>query len=209
MKLDSKAAYLAAGATVLAAIIASVVPLVFSVDTNKPSSTITGDNNNVVQGAKGDVTIDQRVNDLGTIDRKAAASMKQSLVSGCETMLDYFVTEKNFDVDSVDTLIGEPWVNKQEFISYFGAEEQRAVMEIVNEFNPAYIEYIPGVYWFSERGDVFRDQQTAATGGQLGGDQYATMDAMYREKMDAVKPKLVDVTTRMCAKFRGLEYVEG
>ena len=209
MKMEHKAAYIAGGATIVAALVAALLPVVFNVE-SKPNAAIgdNSSNNNVVQGAAGDVTINQKVNELGEIRGLDADAMKQSLVSGCETLNDYFVTERNFDVDSIDTLIGDAWVRKQQFISYFGAEEHRRVMDLVDEFQPLYIEYIPGLYWFSERGEVFKNQQTAATDGALGDEQYAKMDAMYRARMDAAKPALVDVTGRLCERFRNLSYIK-
>ena len=196
MKIEHKTAYIAAGATVAAALIASVVPLVFNVESKPRAAIENGSNNNIVQGAAGDVRIDQRINELGAIREASAKAMKQGLVSGCRTMESYFVDDRAFDVDSLDTLIGDVWTQKQEFISYYGAEPQRQAMEIVDAMNPYYLDYIVGAEWFNKNRTAYQTQEDR---------DYSVVDERFRAMMDGSKPDLVAYSAKLCTLFERLE----
>ncbi|MEM9622522.1 MAG: hypothetical protein AAF993_12785 [Pseudomonadota bacterium] len=110
-------------------------------------SNIEGNNNTVIQDTKGDVIIDQSVNnDLSKIREYEANSMKESLISGCSTMREYFENGEFFDVDSVDTLVGSVRSQKTKFVSFFGSDAERTASDILKRFNKHYLDYIPGLY---------------------------------------------------------------
>lgn len=211
-EFNQKTAYIAAGATIIAALIASLVPLIFTIDTDKPSASIDGNNNNVVQGAR-DVTIDQRVNDLDVMRDFEAQSLQSSLVSGCQTLNGYFVNEKFFDVDSVDTLIGPIWVQKEKFISYFGAENQRIAMQYVDQLNPPYLEYIVGLEYFRGNREIMLSRHQSEKDSYLSeeeqeaiiGEGFSEADLIFKEKMDTSRPQLVAITNDLCDHLSSLK----
>ena len=214
MKINNKTAYIAGGATILAALVASVVPLVFSIDNNEPNANIeNGNNNTIIQGAQ-DVTIDQTVNnDLDAIRGFEAASLKESILSGCQTLNGYFADGTYFNVDSVDTLIGSIWVQKEKFVSYFGAENQRIAMEYVNDIQPRYLEYIVGLEYFRQNRAIMEaqmerrnlDRPPSEEGRRIQKEGYEKMDAQYQQSMDEARPHLVSLTSDLCSHVSTME----
>jgi len=188
MKSKTKSAYIIGGATVLAAIIYSVQNFV---DSGPDASIENGSNNTIIQ-SDGDVNIETKVNDLSEIRKYDAESMKQSLVSGCQTLESKLTNNAMYDLDSVPNLIGTPYSDKGRFISLFGAEQHQSVMEVMATFDERYVEMVPALGYFA----YMRDSMMT--------DAIDTLDDVYQQQVDESLPLLLASTRRLCEKFENL-----
>jgi hypothetical protein len=198
--MEIKTAYILGSATILAAVIAVAGNALLGENSKTPTASIEGQGNNlnVVQGAR-DVTISQNVNEISKLREYEASSFKQSLVSGCNTMNDYFVSRTNFNVDSIDTLVGSIWVQKEKYISYFGPSSQRSSMEIIKRINPLYIKWMPGVY-------AMHNQQKVTPNG-TNAERMKKVTKSMLVKTDEAQPLLVKETERLCRHLQDLAIV--
>lgn len=188
-------------------VVVAVLGLIGALNYQSNSSNIDGNNNNVIQDTEGDVIIDQSINnDLSKIREYEANSMKESLVSGCATMREYFENREFFDVDSIDTLIGSVRSQKTKFVSYFGSDAERTASEILKRFNRHYLEYIPGLYAMHIGTANLVDTSAAESLGVDTEAVHRSADQKMSADMELARKGLILETSLLCQHFNSLEF---
>lgn len=190
MKIRS--AYITAGGIIIAAIIGVIGSAFLNNNNQEPKININGNNSNIVQNAR-DVSIEQNINEISKLKEYEANALKQSLSSGCLTMLDYFENLRNFNLDHPASLIGSIWVQKERFISFFGANKQKEAMRHVDKIQTLYVEFIPGI---------------AVMHNQNGMDFPEEVKEKIINKTKQIQPQLVTETQNLCDHIDTLKFIQ-